>query len=99
MASKIGITKGDVDNIVRELSEEKENIEKYITKLDTELGNINDAWKGLDATKYTLKMRQDYKATLESYVTSYQSYIDFLSSVYDAYKNLDDKFAGEKIEV
>ena len=41
MASKIGITKGDVDNIVRELSEEKDNIEKYITKLDTELGNIN----------------------------------------------------------
>jgi hypothetical protein len=44
-------------------------------------------------------MRQDYKDSLESFIKSFQSYIDFCSGVYEAYKTLDDKFAAEKIEV
>lgn len=99
MASKIGITKSEVNKIIDYLEEEKENISTYITKLDTELGAIDDAWKGADATKYTNKMRSEYKKQLKSLNESFQSYIDFLSGVYDEYKKLDDKFAAESIEV
>lgn len=99
MASKIGVNKANIDSIIKELETEKDNLTSYISKLDTELSNINDSWKGLDATKYTVKMRQDYKESLESFVKSFDSYIDFFSGVYEAYKTLDDKFAADKIEV
>ncbi len=97
--AKIGVSKANIDSIIRELEAEKDNLTSYISKLDTELSSINDSWKGLDATKYTIKMRQDYKQSLESFVKSFQSYIDFFSGVYEAYKTLDDKFAADKIEV
>ena len=99
MASKIGVSKANIDSIVKELETEKDNLTSYISKLDTELSNINDTWKGVDATKYTGKMRQDYKESLESFVKCFQTYIDFFSGVYEEYKYLDDKFAAEKIEV
>ena len=99
MAGKICVSKSNIDSIVKELQAEKENIDKYISKLDTELGSINNSWKGADATKYTIKMREEYKTSLESFNTSFQSYIDFLSTVYDQYKKLDDKYASESIEV
>lgn len=99
MASKIGITKSEVNKIIDYLEEEKENIDGYATKLDTELADIDTAWKGADATKYTNKMRSEYKQQLKDLNESLQSYIDFLSGVYDEYQKLDDKFAAETIEV
>lgn len=99
MADKIGITKASVDNIVSELQGEKEKITNYITKLDNELGNINQAWQGADATKYTTKMRDDYKASLNEFNKSLQSYIDYLSGVFGEYQKLDEKFIAESIEV
>ncbi len=99
MANKIGITKANVDKIVSELQEEKKNIGTYITKLDTELTDINSAWEGADATKYTKKMQEDYKKVLQDLNDSFQTYIDYLSEVFDAYKKLDDKFKNDKIEV
>ena len=99
MASKIGITKSEVNKIIDYLEEEKENIDTYITKLDTELAEIGTAWQGADATKYTNKMRSEYKKQLKDLNDSFQSYIDFLSGVYEEYQKLDDKFAAETIEV
>ncbi len=99
MAEKIGITKASVDNIVSELQGEQEKITSYISKLDTELGEINDAWKGSDAIKYTEKMKADYKVLLKEFNDSLQSYIDYLSDVFGEYQKLDEKFAAESIEV
>jgi uncharacterized protein YukE len=99
MAEKITVTKSGIDAIVSDLQEQKESIASYITKLDTELGSINTAWKGKDATKYTSKMQDDYKVLLTEFNTSLQSYIDYLSHVYDEYKKVDDKFVTESIEV
>jgi len=99
MAEKIGITKSAVDEIVSELQGEKEKIDTYVTSLDRELESINNAWQGSDATKYTAKMKDDYKVLLTEYNDSLQSYIDFLSGVFGEYQKLDDKFAADKIEV
>ena len=97
--AKIEITKASVDKIISDLQAEKNNIGTFMTKLDTELGDVNTAWSGQDATKYTRIMRNSYKATLKELNDSYQSYIDFLSNVYSEYKKVDDKFVAEKIEV
>ncbi len=99
MAEKIGITKSAVDGIVSELQGEKEKIDGYVTSLDKELESINTAWQGSDATKYTAKMKDDYKVLLTEFNTSLQSYIDFLSGVYGEYEKLDEKFVADKIEV
>ena len=99
MAEKIGITKSRIDSIISEMQNEQENIASYITKLDTELGNVNEAWKGADATKYTIKMKDEYKTLLTELNESLQSYIDFLSGVFAEYQKLDEKFAGEKIDI
>ena len=97
--AKVGYTASNIASIVSALKEEKENLEDYVKSLGTELDKINEAWKGADATKYTLKMREDYSASLSSYTTSYDSYIEFLSDVPEQYKSLDEEFAGRKIEV
>ena len=97
--AKIEITKASVDKIIGDLQAEKNNIGTFMTKLDTELGDVNNAWSGKDATKYTKIMRNDYKRVLKELNDSYQSYIDFLSNVYSEYKKVDDKYVAEKIEV
>ena len=97
--AKVGYTASSVESIVSSLKDEKENLEDYVKSLGTELDKVNEAWKGADATKYTLKMREDYTASLNSYITSFDSYIEFLSDVPEQYKSLDDDFAGRKIEV
>ena len=99
MAESIGITKTSVDSIVSNLQAEQEKITGYMKTLDTELGNVNQAWQGSDATKYTEKMRDDYKVLLKEFNDSLQSYIDYLSGVFAEYKKLDDKFVDTKIEV
>ena len=97
--AKIEITKASVDKIISDLQAEKNNIGTFMTKLDTELGDVNNAWSGKDATKYTKIMKNDYKRVLKELNDSYQSYIDFLGNVYNEYKKVDDKYVAEKIEV
>lgn len=99
MASKIIITKSSIDSVVRDLQKEQENITKYSGTLENEMGNVNNAWKGQDATKYTEKMRSEYKTLLKDFNDSLQSFIDYLSKVFDEYKKLDDKFRDDNIEV
>ena len=97
--AKVGYTAANIDSIVSSLKDEKDNLDSYVKTLGTELDKINESWKGADATKYTLKMREDYTDSLNSYITSFESYIDFLSEVPEQYKSLDEKFAAQKIEV
>ena len=97
--AKVGYTASSIDSIVTSLKDEKDNLDTYVKSLDTELEKINDSWKGADATKYTLKMREDYKESLSSFITSFDSYIEFLSDVPEQYKSLDEKYAAQKIEV
>jgi len=99
MAEKIESNKSGIDTIVNELQEQKDDIATYMTKLDKELENINEAWKGSDAVLYTSKMKDDYKVLLTEFNTSFQSYIDYLSGVFEEYKKVDEKMASEKIEV
>ncbi len=100
MASdRIVVTASGISNVVSELKAEQSNIKGYISSLDTELGNINKAWQGADATKYTEKMKDDYKVLLTSINESFDSYIEFLSKVYGEYEKLDSEFAGKSIEV
>ena len=99
MADKIVVTKSGIDTVVSDLQEQKDYITTYIGKLDTELGNINENWKGSDATKYTSKMKDDYKVLLTEFNTSLQSYIDYLSGVFEEYKRVDETAAAENIEV
>ena len=99
MADKIVVTKSSIDSIVSELQNEQSNITSYNTKLDNELGNVNQAWKGADATKYTEKMQDDYKVLLKEFNDSLQTYIDYLSKVFNEYQTLDDKFVSERIDV
>ena len=97
--AKVGYTASNIESIVTALKDEKDNLDTYVKSLDTELEKVNDAWKGADATKYTLKMREDYKESLNSFINSFDSYIEFLSDVAEQYKSLDDRFAAQKIEV
>lgn len=96
---KVGYTEANINSIVTKLEEEKSNLDSYSKKLNTELDKINEAWKGADATKYTLKMREDYSESLNNYINSFNSYIEFLTDVPAQYKSLDEKFAADKIEV
>ena len=97
--AKIEVTKSSLDQIISDLQAEKTNINTFMSKLDTELGDINQAWQGADATKYTRIMKQEYNKTMKELNECYQSYIDFLSGVFNEYKKVDDKFVNDKIEV
>ena len=98
-ADKIVITQASVANVVSELRAEQEKISSYKGSLDTELDNINKAWEGADATKYTQKMKDDYSVLLEAFVESLTSYINFLEKVYGEYEQFDNEYAGKSIEV
>ena len=97
--AKIEVTKSSLDQIISDLQAERTNINSFMTKLDNELSDINQAWQGADATKYTRIMKQEYNKTIKELNECYQSYIDFLSGVFNEYKKVDDKFASDKIEV
>ena len=97
--AKIEITKASVDKVIGDLQAEKNNLSTFSTKLDTELADVNKAWEGKDATKYTRIMKNDYKRVLKELIDSYQGHIDFLANVYNEYKKVDEKFVNEKIEV
>ena len=97
--AQVGYTASNVESIVSTLKEEKDNLDTYVKSLGTELDKINESWKGADATKYTLKMREDYTESLNSYISSFESYIDFLSEVPEQYQSLDDSYAAKMIEV
>ncbi|MBR2828712.1 MAG: WXG100 family type VII secretion target [Bacilli bacterium] len=100
MASeKIVITSSNVFSIVSTLRGEFENIKGYISTLDKELENINEAWKGADATKYTEKMKDDYSVILASLVEVLNSFADFLSKVFQEYEKVDNEYKGKTIEV
>ncbi len=98
-ADKIVITQANVANVVSELRAEQEKIGSYKSNLETELDNINKAWEGADATKYTQKMRDDYNVLLEAFNESLASYINFLEKVYGEYEQFDNEYAGKTIEV
>ena len=99
MASKIEITKAEVDKIVAELNAEKTNIDGDGKKLNSELEAINKAWEGTDAVAYTAKMKDDYGFLLEKFSESLQSYADFLGGVYGEYEKLDNTYVSKTIEV
>ncbi|MBR3199656.1 MAG: WXG100 family type VII secretion target [Bacilli bacterium] len=97
--SEIEITKTELTLVAKELGTKKEDIEKYLNKLDVELDNINKSWKGSDAIKYTKKMRDDYSVLLNGLIESLSSYIEYLGKVYEEYETLDNKYVGRTIEV
>ena len=97
--SEIEITKTELTLVAKELGTKKEDIKKYLNKLDVELDNINKSWKGSDATKYTKKMRDDYSVLLNGLIESLSSYIEYLEKVYEEYETLDNKYVGRTIEV
>lgn len=99
MASKIVITKSEVDGIVTELQAEQVNIAGDSKKLNSECDSIEKAWEGTDAVAYIAKMKDDYVFLLDKLNESLQSYIDFLNGVYGEYEKHDTKFAGMTIEV
>ena len=99
MASKIVITKSEVDKIVQELQAEKTNITGYVESLTKECDAIQQAWEGTDAIAYIAKMKDDYGFLLKKFNESLESYADFLSGVYGEYEKHDTKFAGKTIEV
>lgn len=99
MADKIVITQANVANVVSELRAEQTNIGNYKSNIETELDNINKAWEGADAIKYTQKMRDDYAVLLEAFNESLESYINFLDKVYGEYERFDNEYAGKSIEV
>lgn len=99
MASKIVITKSEVDNIVSNLQDTYKDIATDAKTLNTETEAINEAWKGTDAVAYTAKMKDDYVFLLEKLNESLQSYTDFLSGVYGEYDKHNSKFEGMTIEV
>ncbi len=99
MADKIVITQANVAKVASELRAEQTNLETYKSNIETELDNINQAWQGADATKYTQKMRDDYAVLLEEFNKSLESYINFLEKVYGEYERFDNEYAGKTIEV
>ena len=99
MADRIVVTQSGITSVVKELQEEQKNIGDYIKSIDTELGNINKAWEGADAIKYTEKMKDDYQVLLTDYNECLQSYIDFLEEVPSKYDELNNEYQGKTIEV
>lgn len=97
--SKVIITKGTLDSeVISVLQQEKDNITNYINELDQELGAINEAWRGADATKYISKMKDDYSVLLNNLNECLQSYIDYLNNVYPQYENFDNEYTDRRID-
>ena len=98
-SERIVITSSNVNKVVSGLKTEQEKITGYITNLDTELGKVNEAWKGADAIKYTEKMKDDYSVLLTNLNECLGTHIEFLSKVYSEYERIDNEFTGKTIEV
>lgn len=84
----------DIANKMKGYSEE---ISTYENNLGTELDSINESWQGADATAYTKKMRDDYAVLLKGFIDSLDSYVEFLSHVYEKYEEFDNN--REEIEI
>lgn len=96
---KIVATQSSLLEIINELQKEKENIDSYIKELNEELTNVNKAWSGTDAIKYTQKMKDDYNVILSHLNTCLSSYIEYLKAVYPEYEKHDNKYKDINIEV
>lgn len=85
----IEISKSGVDAAISDLRNIQEKIEACNKSTNSELGNINEAWQGADATLYVNRMKEDYAVLLERYAESLDSYIEFLAKVYPKYEEFD----------
>ena len=96
---KIIITPEKVTEVVELLRTEQNKIKTYKKTLENELDKINNAWEGIDAIKYTKKMRDDYAILLEEFNDSLESYINFLEKVYNEYEYFDNKYLEKHINI
>lgn len=96
---KIIITSEKVAEVVEVLRTEYNKIKNYKKTLDTELEKVNSAWEGLDAIKYTKKMRDDYAILLEEFSESLETYIIFLEKVYGEYEHFDNEYLEKHINI
>lgn len=99
MMNEVAISQKTINMAVQKLTEEKENIDGFITSLNTEVESISKAWEGADAVAYVKKMQVDYKTLLTEFSKCLGSYIDFLNSIYSEYDNFNKKFESRNIEV
>ena len=97
--TKIVASSESLTRLSNDLGTEKDNITSCISKLDTELEQINNSWEGADATKYIAKMKEDYSSLLNDYNSCLDSYADYLGQVFSEYEKVDTKYQGMKIEV
>ncbi len=93
------IRKEPVNNISKELTEEFNNINGYIKKIDDSLEKVELTWKGKDAEEYIKKMQDNYKKPLEDFNDSLKSYIDYLEKVFGEYESMDNSFVERKLEI
>lgn len=98
-SEKITITPGKVTEVVEILRTEQIKIKTYKKTLDNELEKVNNAWEGIDAIRYTKRMRDDYALLLEEFNKSLASYIDFLEKVYSEYERFDNEFSEKRINI
>ena len=99
MAEEILIKKDAVDNISKELTEEYNNINDYIKKIDDSLEKVKLTWRGKDSEEYVKKMKDNYKKPLQEFNDSLKSYIDYLAKVFLEYESMDNSFVERKLEI
>lgn len=93
------IRKEPVNNISKELTEEFNNINNYIKKIDDSLEKVELTWKGKDAEEYVKKMQDNYKKSLQDFNDSLKTYIDYLEKVFIEYESMDNLFVERKLEI
>jgi len=95
--SDINVTDSGIEEIIENLETEKTNIDNYIDTLNSELTKINSAWSSSGSIMYTSKMKDDYSLVLASLSESLNTYIQYLSGVFNEYSSFDE--SREEIEV
>jgi len=98
MADIIGYSESGLSKLTNDLNAKKDQISSVTVNIKSSMDRVESSWKGIDATLFTNKMRDDYVFLLKKYTTSLASYIKFINEAKKEYKKHDETFASKKID-
>lgn len=96
---EIVVEKTEIENFAKELYGYSEQLEDQIQKIRNILVNINNVWKGNDASKYTEVLNGKYVAGLEDLKKIISEYAIYLNNIPEVYEMLDNIYSNKKIDL
>ena len=71
-----------------------DEIDDYITKINSTLSNVSNAWEGKDANVFVLGLEDIYISELRKLKETIKEYADYLNKIPDKYLNIDSEGAN-----